>query len=140
MPDEFHTHVPSEAASVPPIQTRLRFAAVTSSSFSAADCTLARCWPAARQAALASLHDRASSISVYTGDGDEDDDEVEARSNGKNCGCAALNRRSVAELSFNEKSLLLSWPSVPLRLTVCNIGLVERAGGAHVQVRSYLRW
>ena len=66
---------------------------------------------------MASLHDRASFISVY---GDEDDDEVEARSNGKNCGCAALNRRRwrVAELSFNEKSLLPSLPSVPLRLTV----------------------
>ena len=58
---------------------------------------------------------------VGGGDGDEDDDEVEARSNGKNCGCAAaLNRRRwrVAELSFNEKSLLPSLPSVPLRLTV----------------------
>jgi len=51
---------------------------------------------------------------------DEDDDEVEARSNGKNCGCEALNRRRwrVAELSFNQKSLLPSLPSVPLRLTV----------------------
>jgi hypothetical protein len=57
---------------------------------------------------------------VCTGDGDEDDDEVEARSNGKNCGCAALNRRRwrVAELRFNEKSLLPSLHSVPLRLSV----------------------
>ena len=41
MPVEFHTHVPSEAASVPPIHTSLPAAAVTSSAFSAAECTLA---------------------------------------------------------------------------------------------------
>ena len=43
------------------------------------------------------------------GDGDEDDEEplfIEARSNGKNSGCAALNRRRwrAAELSFNVNS------------------------------------
>ena len=65
--DGLHTHVPSEAASVPPIHTALPAAAVSSSAFSAAVCTLASCRPAARQAALASLHDRASFISVYTG-------------------------------------------------------------------------
>jgi len=47
VPDELHFHVPSEAASVPSIHTLLPAAAVTSSVFSAADCTIARCWPAA---------------------------------------------------------------------------------------------
>ena len=56
---------------MPPIHTSLPAAAVSSSAFSAAECTLARCWPAARQAALASLHDRASFISVYNGGGGE---------------------------------------------------------------------
>jgi len=71
VPEGLHTHVPSEAASVPPIHAALPAAAVSSSAFSAAECTLARCWPAARQAALASLHDRASFISVYNGGGGE---------------------------------------------------------------------
>ena len=67
VPDGLHFHVPSEAASVPPIHTLLPAAAVSSSAFSAAESTVANCRPAARQAALASLHDRASFISVYTG-------------------------------------------------------------------------
>ena len=64
VPDGLHTHVPSEAASVPPIHTLLPAAAVTSSAFSAAESTFANCLPAVRQASLASLHDRASFISV----------------------------------------------------------------------------
>ena len=59
-----HTHVPSDAASVPPIHTSLPAAAATSSAFCAADCTLASCRPAAWQAASASVHERASPISV----------------------------------------------------------------------------
>ena len=69
MPDGLHTHMPSNAASVPPIHTLFPAAAVTTSAFSAAEWTLASCRPFARQAALASLHDRASFISVYTGGG-----------------------------------------------------------------------
>ena len=69
VPDGLHFHVPLEAASVPPIHTQFPAAAVTSSAFSAADCTLASCRPAARQAALALLHDRASFTSVYRGGG-----------------------------------------------------------------------
>jgi hypothetical protein len=53
VPDGLHTHVPSEAASVPPIHTVLPAAAVSSCAFSDAECTLASCMPAARQAALA---------------------------------------------------------------------------------------
>ena len=49
-------HVPSEAASVPPIHTSFPAAAVSSASFSAADCTMANCRPLPRQSALASLH------------------------------------------------------------------------------------
>eukprot|EP00964_Phaeocystis_antarctica_P122081 scaffold85756_cov55-Phaeocystis_antarctica.AAC.1 len=45
--DELHTHVPSDAASVPPVHTSLPLAAVSSSTFCAADCTLASCRPAA---------------------------------------------------------------------------------------------
>ena len=45
--DGLHTHVPSEAASVPPVHTSLPLAAVSSSTFCAADCTLASCRPAA---------------------------------------------------------------------------------------------
>ena len=71
VPDGLHSHVPSELASVPPIHTLLPAAAVTSSAFSAAEWTLASCSPFARQAALASLHDRASFMSVYTGSGGE---------------------------------------------------------------------
>ena len=67
VPDGLHTHMPSKAASVPPIHTLLPAAAVTSIAFSAADWTLASCRLFARQAAWASLHDRASFISVYTG-------------------------------------------------------------------------
>ena len=59
-----HTHVPSDAASVPPIHTVLPAAAVTSAAFCAADCTVASCRPAARQAALASSHERASLMSL----------------------------------------------------------------------------
>ena len=66
--DGLHTHVSSDSASVPPIHTMLPFAAVTSSSFSAADCTIANCKPFFWQASLASLHDSVSFISVY-GDG-----------------------------------------------------------------------
>ena len=75
VPDGLHTHVFSESASVPPIHTMLPSAAVTSSAFSAADCTLANCKPSCSQASLASLHDLASFISVY---GDDDDDGVGA--------------------------------------------------------------
>jgi len=75
VPDGLHTHVFSESASVPPIHTMLPSAAVTSSAFSAADCTLANCKPFCSQASLASLHDLASFISLY---GDDDDDEVGA--------------------------------------------------------------
>ena len=42
-----HTQVPSDAASVPPVHTSLPPAAVSSSTFCAADCTLASCRPAA---------------------------------------------------------------------------------------------
>jgi hypothetical protein len=56
--DGLHTHAPSDAASVPPIHTALSATAVTSSAFSAADRTLASCWPAAMQAASASPHER----------------------------------------------------------------------------------
>ena len=45
--DGLHTHAPSDAASVPPIHTELRAAAVTSSAFCSADCTLANWRPAA---------------------------------------------------------------------------------------------
>ena len=45
--DGLHTHVPSDAASVPPIHTLLPAAAVTSSAFRAADSTVANCMPAA---------------------------------------------------------------------------------------------
>ena len=45
--DGLHTHVPSEAASVPPIHTSFPLAAVSSSTFCAADCTLASCRPTA---------------------------------------------------------------------------------------------
>ena len=63
--DGLHTHVPSDAASVPPIHKRLLpAAAATSSAFCAADCTVASCRPAAWQAASASAHGRASLISV----------------------------------------------------------------------------
>eukprot|EP00964_Phaeocystis_antarctica_P053531 scaffold31430_cov50-Phaeocystis_antarctica.AAC.1 len=62
--DGLHTHVPSDAASVPPIHTSLPAAAASSSAFCAADCTLASCRPAAWQAALASAHERVSLISV----------------------------------------------------------------------------
>ena len=45
---------------------------------------------------------------------------VKARSNGKSCGGTALKRRRwrVAELGFNDRSLLPSSSLVPLRLTV----------------------
>ena len=59
-----HTHVPSDAASVPPIHTELPAAAVSSSAFCSADCTLANWRPAAWQSALASAHERASLMSV----------------------------------------------------------------------------
>eukprot|EP00964_Phaeocystis_antarctica_P086256 scaffold54611_cov65-Phaeocystis_antarctica.AAC.1 len=62
--DGLHTHAPSDAVSVPPIHTRLPAAAVISSAFCAADCTLASCRPAAWQAASASAHERASLMSV----------------------------------------------------------------------------
>jgi len=62
--DGLHTHVPSDAASVPPIHTRLPLAAVSSCSFCAADCTVASCRPTAWQAALAPAHGRASLMSV----------------------------------------------------------------------------
>ena len=62
--DGLHNHVPSDAASVPPIHTSLPAAAVTSSAFCAADCTVASCRPAAWQAASASAHERASLMSV----------------------------------------------------------------------------
>ena len=41
VPDGLHTHVFSDLASVPPIHTMLPSAALTSSAFSAADCTVA---------------------------------------------------------------------------------------------------
>ena len=44
--DGLHNHVPSDAASVPPIHTVLPAAAVTSSAFCAADSTVASCRPA----------------------------------------------------------------------------------------------
>ena len=62
--DGLHTHAPSEAASVPPIHTVLPAAALTRAAFCAADCTVANCRPAARQASSASPHERASLISV----------------------------------------------------------------------------
>ena len=62
--DGLHTHVPSDAASVPPIHTSLRAAAVSSNAFCSASCTLASCRPAAWQAASASAHGRASLMSV----------------------------------------------------------------------------
>ena len=67
VPDGLHTHVPSEAASVPQIHAVLPAAAVASSAFSSSECTLASSMPAARQAALALLHDSFSFISVYAG-------------------------------------------------------------------------
>jgi len=73
MSDWLHFHWPSEAASVPPIHTTLPAAAETSSAFENAECTLASCRPAPRQAALASLHDRASFMSVYSAGGDGGD-------------------------------------------------------------------
>ena len=45
--DGLHTHVPSDAASVPQVHTVLPLAAVVSSAFCAADRTLANCRPAA---------------------------------------------------------------------------------------------
>ena len=69
--DGLHTHVFSDSASVPPIHTMLPFAAVTSRSFSAADCTIANCQPFFWQSSLASLHDSVLFISVY-GDGGGD--------------------------------------------------------------------
>ena len=61
--DGLHTHAPSDAASVPPIHTEdVPAAAVTSSAFCAADCTLANWRPAAWQAASASPHERVSSL------------------------------------------------------------------------------
>ena len=92
--DAFHTHVFSSSASVPPIHTMLPLEALNSSSFSSSDCTIASCVPFFKQASLASLHDLASSISVYC---DDDDDEVEARSNGKNCGTGAAPTDSSAQ-------------------------------------------
>eukprot|EP00964_Phaeocystis_antarctica_P054083 scaffold31776_cov73-Phaeocystis_antarctica.AAC.4 len=62
--DGLHTHVPSDAASVPPIHTVLPAAAVSSSASCAADCTVANWRPAAWQSALASAHERASLMSV----------------------------------------------------------------------------
>eukprot|EP00964_Phaeocystis_antarctica_P106884 scaffold71677_cov68-Phaeocystis_antarctica.AAC.1 len=63
--DGLHTHVPSDAASVPPIHKRLLPAAAASSNaFCSADCTVANCRPAAWQSALASAHERASLMSV----------------------------------------------------------------------------
>ena len=62
--DPLHTHVPSDAASVPPIQTLLPAAVASSSAFCSADCTVASCRPAAWQAASASAHERASLMSV----------------------------------------------------------------------------
>ena len=44
--DGHHTHLPSDAASVPPIHNELPAAAVSSSAFCAADCTLANWRPA----------------------------------------------------------------------------------------------
>ena len=54
--DPLHTHVPSDAASVPPIHTLLPYATASSNAFCSADCTLANCRPAAWQAASASAH------------------------------------------------------------------------------------
>ena len=63
--DGLHTHVPSDAASVPPIHKFLVPPAVASSNaFCSADCTLASCRPAAWQAASASAQERASLMSV----------------------------------------------------------------------------
>ena len=61
--DGLHTHVPSDAASVPPIHTvELLLTAARSSAFCAADCTLASSCPAARQEASASAHERGASF------------------------------------------------------------------------------
>jgi hypothetical protein len=62
--DGLHTHVPSDAASVPPIHTGLPAAAVLTSASCAADCTVASCRPAAWQAASAPAHERALFMSV----------------------------------------------------------------------------
>eukprot|EP00964_Phaeocystis_antarctica_P072349 scaffold44223_cov61-Phaeocystis_antarctica.AAC.1 len=72
--DGLHTHVPSDAASVPPIHTEFLPPAVASSNaFCAVDCTVASCRPAAWQSALASAHERASFMSVYVHGGGEGD-------------------------------------------------------------------
>ena len=82
--DELHFHSPSEAASVPPIHTpALPAAAETSSAFENAECTLANCRPASRQAALASLHDKASFMSVYSAGGDGGDPGGDGISSGE---------------------------------------------------------
>ena len=61
--DGLHTHVPSDAASVPPIHTvELLLTAASSSAFCDADCTLASCCPPARQEASASAHERGVSF------------------------------------------------------------------------------
>jgi len=62
--DGLHTHVPSDAASLPPVHTLLPAAAVTSSAFCAADSTVASCRPTALQAASAAGHGRAPLMSV----------------------------------------------------------------------------
>jgi len=62
--DGLHTHVPSDAASVPPIHTLLPAAAVISCSFCAVDCTVASCRPAFWQSASAPAHGRALFMSV----------------------------------------------------------------------------
>ena len=62
--DGLHIHVPSDAASVPPIHTRLPPTRADSCSFCAADCTVASCRPAAWQSASAPAHERALFMSV----------------------------------------------------------------------------
>ena len=59
-----HTHVPEEALAVPPTHTYLPAAAVRSSSFCAAECTVASCWLLALHEASASAQESASVLSV----------------------------------------------------------------------------
>ena len=62
--DGLHTHVPSDAASVPPIHTGLPPTRADSCSFCAVDCTVASCRPAFWQSASAPAHGRALFMSV----------------------------------------------------------------------------
>ena len=63
---------------------------MTSSAFSAAECTLASCIPIAWQAALASGHDKASFMSVYSGGGDGGGSEGDGGVSGLGGGVSGL--------------------------------------------------